>query len=95
MSGGRSFRESTVARRFGLRHPILSAPMGAVAGGLLAAAVSRAGGLGFIGAGYQDAGWIEGQFRAAERTPVGLASSPGIWPELTGWRRRSRAARPP
>ena len=36
---------------FGIRHPILLAPMGAVSGGALAAAVSRAGGLGLLGAG--------------------------------------------
>lgn len=35
----------------GLRAPILNAPMGGVAGGLLAAAVSAAGGLGMIGVG--------------------------------------------
>ncbi len=34
-----------------LRSPILNAPMGGVAGGRLAAAVSRAGGLGMIGVG--------------------------------------------
>ena len=41
------------------RYPIVSAPMGAVAGGRLAGAVSRAGALGMIGTGYQDAAWIE------------------------------------
>jgi nitronate monooxygenase len=35
----------------GLRAPIVNAPMGGVAGGKLAAAVSRAGGLGMIGVG--------------------------------------------
>ena len=36
---------------FGLRAPIVNAPMGGVAGGRLAAAVSQAGGLGMIGMG--------------------------------------------
>ena len=37
-----------------IRHPIISAPMAFAAGGALAAAVSRAGGLGLIGGGYGD-----------------------------------------
>jgi nitronate monooxygenase len=56
----------------GIRHPILLAPMGAVSGGTLAAAVSRAGGLGLIGAGYDDAAWIEREFAAADGAPVGI-----------------------
>ena len=35
---------------FGVRHPIALAPMGGSAGGALAAAVSRGGGLGLLGA---------------------------------------------
>ncbi|MGV9602209.1 nitronate monooxygenase [Streptomyces sp. NPDC003631] len=35
----------------GVRHPIALAPMGGSAGGALAAAVSRGGGLGLLGAG--------------------------------------------
>lgn len=38
--------------RFGLRYPILNAPMALIAGGALAGAVTRAGGLGLIGGGY-------------------------------------------
>lgn len=63
---------------FGMRHPVVLAPMGGVAGGKLAAAVSRAGGLGLIGCGYGDprAGygsteWIDAQFEAAKGEPVG------------------------
>ena len=57
-----------------IRYPILLAPMGAVAGGRLAAAVTRAGGLGFIGPGYHDAAWVEHEFDAAgvERVGVGF-----------------------
>ena len=39
------------ARALGLRVPVVCAPMGGVAGGTLASAVSRAGGLGMIGMG--------------------------------------------
>lgn len=41
-------------------------------GGALAAAVSRAGGLGMIGGGYGDPNWLAEQFDAADRQPVGL-----------------------
>ncbi|MBF6168897.1 nitronate monooxygenase [Streptomyces gardneri] len=39
------------ARRMGMRIPLVNAPMGGVAGGRLAAAVTAAGGLGMIGMG--------------------------------------------
>jgi len=39
-------------RDFGVRFPIVCAPMGLVTGGRLAAAVSGAGGLGIVGGGY-------------------------------------------
>lgn len=39
---------------FGIEHPVMLAPMGGVAGGELAAAVSEGGGLGLIGAGGGD-----------------------------------------
>ncbi len=44
---------------FSLRHPIALAPMGGASGGALAAAVSQAGGLGLVGGGRQDDGWLE------------------------------------
>jgi hypothetical protein len=47
-----------LTERFGIRHPIVCAPMASVAGGALAAAVSRAGGLGLVGGGY--AGSVRG-----------------------------------
>ncbi|MGP8304256.1 NAD(P)H-dependent flavin oxidoreductase [Streptomyces inhibens] len=43
---------------FGVRHPIALAPMGGSAGGALAAAVSRGGGLGMLGAGNGDPEWL-------------------------------------
>lgn len=60
-----------LTERLGLRHPVLSAPMAFVGGGRLAAAVTQAGGLGFIGGGYGDAGWLDEQFRAAGNSTVG------------------------
>ena len=42
------------------------------AGGALAAAVSRAGGLGLIGGGYGDSTWLDQQFEAAEAQRVGV-----------------------
>jgi nitronate monooxygenase len=44
---------------FGVRHPIASAPMGGSAGGALAAAVSRGGGLGLLGGGPGDRQWLD------------------------------------
>lgn len=55
-----------------ITHPIVSAPMAAVAGGALAAAVTRAGGLGLIGGGYGDRNWIERELRAAGDARVGI-----------------------
>jgi nitronate monooxygenase len=43
---------------FGLEYPIVLAPMGGIAGGRLAAAVSNAGGLGLVGGGYGDPAWL-------------------------------------
>jgi nitronate monooxygenase len=48
-----------LTERFGIRHPIICAPMALVTGGALAAAVSRAGGLGIVGGGY--AGTLGGE----------------------------------
>ena len=70
---------TAVTRLLGIDHPVLLAPMGGVAGGALAGAVSSAGGLGLIGAGYADPAvgwgsddWIRGEFDAAGDAPVGI-----------------------
>jgi nitronate monooxygenase len=70
--------KTRITELFDIRHPIVLAPMGGVAGGRLAGAVTRAGGLGLIGCGYGDprAGygspeWIEAQFDAAGNEKVG------------------------
>jgi len=54
-----------LTERFGIEHPIILAPMGVLAGGRLAAAVSNGGGLGLIGGGYGDAAWLDAEFAAA------------------------------
>lgn len=60
-----------LTQRLGIAHPILSAPMAMAAGGRLAATVTHAGGLGFIGGGYGDRDWLEAQFAAAGNAKVG------------------------
>jgi nitronate monooxygenase len=49
---------TALTEAFGLEYPIVLAPMGTVAGGQLAAAVSNAGGLGLVGGGYGDPDWL-------------------------------------
>lgn len=61
-----------LTRMLDLRHPVVSAPMAFAGGGALAAAVSRAGGLGLIGGGYGDPAWLEAQFEAAAGARVGV-----------------------
>lgn len=57
---------------FGIRLPIMLAPMANVSGGALAAAVTHAGGLGFIGGGYGDRDWLTSQFAAAGNASIGI-----------------------
>ncbi len=70
---------TALTRLLGIRHPILLAPMGGVSGGKLAAAVTEAGGLGFIGggygnpvAGYGGSDFMEREFRAAGNSRFGV-----------------------
>lgn len=55
---------------FGLRFPIVLAPMGAVSGGALAAAVSNAGGLGLLGGGYGDGAWLRKELALVQAQTV-------------------------
>jgi nitronate monooxygenase len=78
-----------LTRRLGLEHPILSAPMALAGGGALAAAVSRAGGLGLIGGGYGDGDWLAAQLHAAGNARIGcgfitwsLAKQPHLLAQL-------------
>lgn len=63
--------KTRLTERFAIKHPILLAPMGVMAGGRLAAAVSQAGGLGLIGGGYGDEAWLDREFAAAGSARVG------------------------
>ena len=70
---------TAITRLLDIDHPVLLAPMGGVAGGALAGAVSAAGGLGLIGAGYADPAvgwgsddWIHGEFEKAGNRAVGI-----------------------
>ena len=56
---------TALTEKFGLEYPIVSAPMGSVAGGRLAAAVSNAGALGLVGGGYGDPEWMRTELSMA------------------------------
>jgi nitronate monooxygenase len=56
---------TALTEMFGLEYPIVLAPMGNVSGGHLAAAVSNAGGLGLVGGGYGDHGWLREELSLA------------------------------
>ena len=56
----------------GIERPVLLAPMAAVAGGALAKAVTDSGGLGILGGGYGDEGWIAREMDIAGDTRVGI-----------------------
>ncbi len=62
--------------RFALAHPIVLAPMALISGGALAAAVTRAGGLGLLGGGY--AGTLgnepdlDAEYQKAGNTRIGV-----------------------
>ena len=60
-----------LTEKLGIKHPVLLVPMGNIAGGRLAAAVSKAGGLGLIGGGYGDEDWLEREFGAVGNQRVG------------------------
>lgn len=57
---------TALTEAFQLEYPIVLAPMGQVAGGELAAAVSNAGGLGLVGGGYGDPDWLRRELALAQ-----------------------------
>jgi nitronate monooxygenase len=64
-----------LTERLGIDVPVVCAPMAGVAGGQLAAAVSRAGGLGMVGVGDRTPGaWVREQCAVVEATgrPFGV-----------------------
>jgi nitronate monooxygenase len=81
--------QTRLTERFDLSHPIVLAPMALASGGALAAAVSRAGGLGLVGGGYCDADWVMRELDAAGNQRVGcgfitwkLAETPDLLPRV-------------
>lgn len=58
--------------RFAVRHPLVLAPMAGAAGAELAAAVSTAGGLGLLGGGYGDLGWLDAEWSKLRGADVGI-----------------------
>jgi len=65
--------DTWLTRELGISVPLLGAPMGGRAGGRLAGEVTRAGGLGLIGAArYNTPEWIEGEVRTAREIGGGL-----------------------
>ncbi len=62
----------TLCRVLGIERPVLLAPMAKIAGGRLAAAVSAAGGLGIVGAGYGDPDWLGRQMASVAGRRVGI-----------------------
>lgn len=77
-------------------HPIALAPMGGVAGGALAAAVSEGGGLGMIGGGSGDREWLSPELaKVRERTekPWGIGFLTwGIDTDTVAWALEYRPA---
>ncbi len=86
-----------LTQEFGIRHPIVSAPMALISGGRLAAAVSAAGGLGLVGGGYAGLVGLEPnlhqELALAQGQPFGigfitwaLARNPGLLDEVLAHR---------
>lgn len=63
--------QTRLTQAFGIRHPIVLAPMDPASGGALAAAVSAAGGLGLVGGGYGNREILEAEFAKAGNQRVG------------------------
>ena len=56
---------TTLTAKLGLEYPIVSAPMGSVAGARLIASVSNAGALGLVGGAYGDPDWLRTELSKA------------------------------
>ncbi|MEX2480259.1 MAG: nitronate monooxygenase [Gammaproteobacteria bacterium] len=86
--------ETPLNALLGLRHPVLLAPMAGVAGGALAAAVSRAGALGLIGGGYCDPEWLGAELEMAGRADIGIGFITWRLDEIPAVLELALAARP-
>jgi len=80
---------TAITELFSVRHPVALATMGDVAGGALAAAVSNGGGLGLVGGGRGDRGWLERELAIVVETtdyPWGIGFlSWALDVETLGW----------
>lgn len=85
---------TSLATLLGVRHPVLQAPMAGVAGAELALAVSRAGGLGFVGGGYGDRAWLREQLAACRGQVFGVGFITWALRERPGLLDLALAARP-
>jgi nitronate monooxygenase len=70
--------ETRFTQALGIRHPIVCAPMALVTGGRLAAAVSNAGGLGFVGGAYAGTLGNEPDLRREMELAAGTRSGVGF-----------------
>ena len=68
--------QTRFTRAFGVAHPVVCAPMALVAGGRLASAVSRAGGLGLVGGGF--AGQLGGEADLAPELELARGEKFGV-----------------
>ena len=85
-----------LTKRFGIRHPIVLAPMVPASGGALASAVAAAGGLGLLGGGYVDRVWFEAESAKVTRPDVGVGFTPGLFRRIRDcsmWRSNGIRAR--
>lgn len=73
-----------LTKRFGIRHPIVLAPMVPASGGALASAVAAAGGLGLLGGGYVDRVWFEAESAKVTRPDIGVGFITWTIPEDPG-----------
>lgn len=78
--------KTALTRALGIGVPVVQAPMAGVAGGRLAGAVSRAGGLGMIGVGPSSSGqWVREQYAVATAQaggrPLGIGLMAWVLPE--------------
>src|SRR5215469_1001162 len=86
---------TALTRLFSIAYPIALAPMGGAAGGALAAAVSNGGGLGLVGGGRADHGWLDRELaivtaRTSRPWGVGFLS----WATIPGTVERALEYRP-
>lgn len=73
-----------LTQRFGIKHPIVLAPMAPVSGGELASAVAEAGGLGLLGGGYSGREFFEREAAKVTRPDVGCGFITWTIPEDPG-----------